>query len=100
MMKALGLYTHTHTHTHTHTGTLNEILRNEKGITLVVLVVTIIVLLILAGISIQAITHTGIFSNAKQVELENKRGQVLEYLKLKLINEQTDRKSTRLNSSH
>ena len=80
--------THTHTHTHTHTGTLNEILRNEKGITLVVLVVTIIVLLILAGISIQAITHTGIFSNAKQAELENKRGQVLEYLKLKLINEQ------------
>ena len=90
MMKTLGLYTHTHTHTHTHTGTLNEILRNEKGITLVVLVVTIIVLLILAGISIQAITHTGIFSNAKQAELENKRGQVLEYLKLKLINEQTN----------
>ena len=47
-------------------------------------------LLILAGISIQAITHTGIFSNAKQAELENKRGQVLEYLKLKLINEQTN----------
>ena len=84
MMKALGLYTHTHTHTHTHT----DILKNKKGITLVALVITIIILLILAGISIQAITHIGMFAKAKQAELENKRAQVSEYLRLKLINEQ------------
>ena len=33
--------------------------KNIKGITLVALVITIVVLLILAGISIQAITNTG-----------------------------------------
>ena len=38
--------------------------KSIKGITLVALVITIVVLLILAGISIQAITNTGLFSNA------------------------------------
>ena len=65
-----------------------DVLKNKKGITLVALVITIIILLILAGISIQAITHIGMFAKAKQAELENKRAQVSEYLKLKLINEQ------------
>ncbi len=40
----------------------------SKGITLVALVITIILLLILAGISIQAITNTGLFENAKQAK--------------------------------
>ena len=60
----------------------------EKGITLVVLVITIIILLILAGISISALTNQGLFKNAKEIQLENKRAQISEYLKLKLINEQ------------
>ena len=64
--------------------------REQKGITLVALVITIIVLLILSGITIQSITHTGIFDNAKQAELQNKRAQIIEYLKLKLMNEQTN----------
>ena len=64
--------------------------RNNSGITLVALVVTIIILLILSGITIQGITHNGIFSNAKQAELENKRAQIVEYLRLKVINEQTN----------
>ena len=62
----------------------------NKGITLIALVITIIVLLILAGITIQSITHTGIFKNAKQAQLENKRAQIIEYLKLKLLSEQTN----------
>ena len=61
--------------------------RNNRGITLVALVVTIIILLILSGITIQGITHNGIFSNAKQAELENKRAQIVEYLRLKVIYE-------------
>ena len=65
-------------------------MKRQNGITLVALVITIIVLLILAGITIQSITHTGILKNAKQAQLENKRGQISEYLKLKLINEQTN----------
>ena len=66
-------------------------IKKETGITLIVLVITIIILLILAGISIQAITHIGMFAKAKQAELENKRAQVSEYLKLKLINEQINK---------
>ena len=40
--------------------------KKNKGITLVALVVTIVVLLILAGISIAALTNTGIFQKAKE----------------------------------
>ena len=41
---------------------------NIKGITFVALVVTIIILLILAGISIQTITNMGLFNNAKEAK--------------------------------
>ena len=46
--------------------------RKNKGITLVALVITIVILLILAGISIQAITNTGLFENAKRAAEESK----------------------------
>ena len=38
----------------------------EKGVTLIALAITVIVILILAGISISAITNTGLFGKAKQ----------------------------------
>ena len=38
----------------------------NKGITLVALVITIIILLILAGISIASLTNQGLFTNAKK----------------------------------
>ena len=50
-------------------------LNRNKGITLVALVVTIIILLILAGISISALTQTGIFGKAKQAEQKSKEAQ-------------------------
>ncbi len=40
----------------------------NKGITLVALVITIIILLILAGVAITALTQTGLFENAKQAK--------------------------------
>ena len=43
-------------------------LKKSKGITLIALIITIIILLILAGISISALTQTGLFSRAKQAE--------------------------------
>ena len=49
--------------------------KKEKGITLVALVITIIILLILAGISISALTQTGVFSRAKQAEQKSKEAQ-------------------------
>ena len=40
----------------------------NKGITLIALVITIIILLILAGISISALTNQGLFKNAKEAQ--------------------------------
>ena len=40
----------------------------NKGITLVALVITIVILLILAGISISTLTNTGIFQKAKDAK--------------------------------
>ena len=42
--------------------------KNKKGITLVALVITIVILLILAGISISTLTNTGIFGKAKEAQ--------------------------------
>ena len=54
----------------------------NSGITLVALVITIIILLILAGISISAITQTGIFEKARQAEQKSKEAQELENITL------------------
>ena len=62
----------------------------EEGITLVALVVTIIILLILATISIQALTNTGLFENANKAKLEAKRGQIKEWLSLNLLEVQSE----------
>ena len=49
----------------------SQIIKNDKGITLLVLVITIIILLILAGITISAITgENGIIGNAGQAKEE------------------------------
>ena len=42
--------------------------KNNKGITLVALVITIVILLMLAGISISALTNTGLFGKAKEAK--------------------------------
>ena len=56
--------------------------KNNKGITLIALVITIIVLLILAGISIQAITNTGLFGKARQAAQESKYASAAEKVAL------------------
>lgn len=43
-------------------------LKKQNAITLVALVITIVILLILAGISISALTNTGIFKKAKDAK--------------------------------
>ena len=57
----------------------------EKGITLVALVITIVILLILAGISIQAITNTGLFANAKRAVEETKYANAEEKVKMAVM---------------
>ena len=57
-------------------------MNKNKGITLIALVITIIILLILAGISISALTNQGLFKNAKAAQnatekAEEEQGQRL-----------------------
>ncbi len=49
--------------------------KENKGITLVALVVTIVILLILAGISIAQLTGNGLFENAKLAKQKTEQKQ-------------------------
>lgn len=49
-----------------------NIINKTKGITLIALVITIIILLILAGISISAMTGSGLFGRAKEAKFKTK----------------------------
>ena len=49
--------------------------KSTKGITLVALVITIIILLILAGISISALTNQGLFGKAKEAKEKMQQAQ-------------------------
>ena len=60
-------------------------LKEQKAITLVALVITIVILLILAGISIQAITNTGLFENAKKAAEESKYANAEEKVKMAVM---------------
>ena len=59
-------------------------LRKNNGITLVALVITIIILLILAGISISALTNIGIFQKAQDAEKKSKLADAKESMTLLL----------------
>lgn len=59
--------------------------KKESGITLIALVVTIVVLIILAGVSISMLTgENGIITQAQQASIKNDNGMVFEALRLKL----------------
>jgi len=59
--------------------------KQEKGITLIALVVTIVVLLILAGVSIAMLSgENGIITNAQKAKEETKKSEATEELKLAL----------------
>lgn len=65
----------------------------EKGITLIALVVTIIVLLILAAVSIAMITgENGILTNTLEAKKETKKAQYFEEINIEITNEQLERK--------
>ena len=52
--------------------------KSTNGITLIALVITIIILLILAGISISQLTGSGLFENAREAEEKSKNAQAEE----------------------
>lgn len=69
-----------------HTGNLKE----KNGITMVALVVTIVILLILAGISISTLTNTGIFEKTKDAKGKAKMGEASQKMSLLIYEWQTD----------
>ena len=71
--------------------TLQEIKKQVKGITLIALVVTIIVLLILAGVAISlTIGQNGIFTRAQTAVVLNENASVYEQLQLKVADYQME----------
>ena len=66
-------------------------MKNQKGITLIALVITIIVLLILAGVSIAMLTgDNGILSNARDAQTETVESSNEEMVKLAVADVITD----------
>lgn len=66
-------------------------LKKQNAITLVALVVTIVILLILAGISISALTNTGIFAKANEAKIKNKEAQDKELIQLTMYSNDINR---------
>ena len=65
---------------------MKTITKTNKGITLIALVITIIVLLILAGVSIATLTgQNGILSKASNAEKENDIADTKEQIKIELM---------------
>ena len=78
-MKALRLYTHAHT----------NILKENHGITLVALVVTIVVLLILAGVSINlVIGQNGLINRAKEAAKNTTLASLIDEVQTEIAAEQ------------
>ena len=67
-------------------------MKKDKGITLIALIVTIIVLLILAGITIGAITgDNGIINQAQSAKTETERSDIEEQINVILVQNSKDR---------
>lgn len=60
-----------------------KVAKEKKGITLIALVITIIVLLILAGVSIATLTgENGILTRAQEAKEENEKAEIIEQIRL------------------
>ena len=70
---------------------MKEILKQTKGVTLIALVITIIVLIILAGVSITAITgQNGLFQQASNAKTNTIKGHVEEMVSVAIGSLQTE----------
>ena len=65
--------------------------KENKGVTLIALAVTIIIMLILAGVTISTLTgNSGISSNANQARIQNELAQYKEQMKLYLAEKKVE----------
>ena len=78
---------------------MKKTFKNSKGITLVALVITIIILLILAGISISALTNTGIFQKAKDAKQKSEDAALDQNTKLDEYENELDKYLTKQNEN-
>ena len=67
-------------------------MKNQKGITLIALIITIVVLLILAVVTIREVQGDGILQSAKRAVVEHKRGEEKEKLTLAALNSKLENK--------
>ena len=67
-----------------------KMIQSKNGITLIALIITIILLLILAGISIQQLGENGIFAKVKSTKLEHMKAEAKENIILAIMQIQTD----------
>ena len=68
--------------------------RKNKGITLIALVITIIILLILAGITIGTLTGSGLFKRAQEAAFKTKMAAIAEQWDIYKINLSMNGEST------
>ena len=66
--------------------------KQYKGITLIALVITIVILLILAGITISQLTDSGLFNKSNMAKTESDKSKALEELKLLVLELQIEKK--------
>ena len=78
---------------------MEKLLNNRKGITLIALVITIIVLLILAGVTIATLTgENGILKNASSAKVNTDIASIKEKAELVKLGMETDIWSARSNA--
>ena len=66
-------------------------MKKDKGITLIALVITIIVLLILAGVTIATLTgDNGILAQASRAKQESEKASIIEQIRLDIMEKQTE----------
>ena len=72
-----------------------ENIRENKGITLIALVITIVILIILAAVAINTVLgENGILARAKQAALEHKKAQYYEEINIEILEEQMERQTS------
>ena len=64
--------------------------KEKKGITLIALVITIVILVILAGISISALTQIGLLKKANKTKTLSRYSEAKETINLKLMEIETN----------
>ena len=69
----------------------NKIFTTQRGITLIALVITIIILLILAAVTIAALSgDNGILKNAASAKQETEKAEIIEQIRLDIYGEMAD----------